>query len=108
MDGRARFKEKLSADRVLEINIGMTHPVTLTQEETDTVIEMIQAAELSPFEPGNAYGASNTGDFVQRSYEGETFVFWTIRWHRIASGTIREKVCDHKREFNKMVSYKSF
>ncbi|MCA1292210.1 hypothetical protein LBW89_04150 [Paenibacillus sp. alder61] len=72
----ARFKDKLSADRVLEINIGMTRPATLTQEETNAVIEMIQAAELSPFEPGNAYGASNTGEILFKDHTRVKLLFF--------------------------------
>lgn len=71
-----QFKEKLAAEQVLEINIGMIAPITLTQEETNAMIQMIKAAELIPFEPGNAYGANNTGEIVFRDQTSVKLVFF--------------------------------
>ncbi len=59
-----QFKEKLAAGEVQEITIGMITPVTLTLEETTAVIKMIQEAELRPFDPGDSYGANDTGSIV--------------------------------------------
>lgn len=59
-----QFKEKLEAGQVKEISIGMINPTILSEEETNTVIKMIQDAELSPFDSGNAFGASDTGEIT--------------------------------------------
>lgn len=59
-----QFKEKLEAGQVKEISIGMINPTILSEEETNTVIKMIQDAELRPFDSGNAFGASATGEIT--------------------------------------------
>lgn len=56
-----QFKEKLNSGQVQEISIGMINPIVLSEEETDRMIQMIQDAELRPFDAGNSFGASNTG-----------------------------------------------
>lgn len=59
-----QFKAKLDAGQVKEIRIGMMNPIILNEEETNTVIKMIQDAELRPFDSGNAYGASDSGEII--------------------------------------------
>ena len=56
-----QFKEKLNSGQVQEISIGMINPTVLSEEETNRMIQMIQDAELRPFDAGNSFGASNTG-----------------------------------------------
>ncbi|WP_405171168.1 DUF6199 family natural product biosynthesis protein [Paenibacillus sp. FSL H8-0280] len=56
-----QFKEKLNAGQVKEISIGMINPTILTEEEKNTVIQMIQDAELRPFDAGDAFGSNNAG-----------------------------------------------
>lgn len=56
-----QFKEKLDSGQVQEISIGMINPTVLSEEETNRMIQMIQDAELRPFDAGNSFGASNTG-----------------------------------------------
>ncbi|WP_340026522.1 DUF6199 family natural product biosynthesis protein [Paenibacillus sp. FSL K6-1096] len=56
-----RFKEKLDSGQVQEISIGLINPAVLSGEETTKMIQMIQDAELRPFDSGNSFGASNTG-----------------------------------------------
>lgn len=56
-----QFKEKLDSGQVQEISIGMINPTVLNEEETNRMIQMIQDAELRPFDAGNSFGASNTG-----------------------------------------------
>lgn len=56
-----QFKEKLDAGQVQEISIGMSNPSILSEEEKNTVIQMIQDAELRPFDAGNVIGSNNAG-----------------------------------------------
>lgn len=56
-----QFKGKLDSGQVQEISIGMINPTVLNEEETNRMIQMIQDAELRPFDAGNSFGASNTG-----------------------------------------------
>ncbi|MCW3793282.1 hypothetical protein OM416_16950 [Paenibacillus sp. LS1] len=56
-----QFKEKLDAGQVKEISIGMSNPSILSEEEKNTVIQMIQDAELRPFDAGNVIGSNNAG-----------------------------------------------
>lgn len=56
-----QFKEKLHSGEVQEISIGMINPIVLSEEETNRMIQMMQDAELRPFDAGNSFGASNTG-----------------------------------------------
>ncbi|MCP1187489.1 DUF6199 family natural product biosynthesis protein [Paenibacillus sp. 1781tsa1] len=56
-----QFNEKLDAGQVKEISIGMFNPTILSEEEKHTVIDMIQDAELRPFDTGNAFGSNNAG-----------------------------------------------
>ncbi|MEK3761229.1 DUF6199 family natural product biosynthesis protein [Paenibacillus sp. FSL P4-0338] len=70
-----QFKEKLNSGQVQEISIGMINPTVLSEEETDRMIQMIQAAELRPFDAGNSFGASNTGTI---SFKDQTRVDMVI------------------------------
>ncbi len=54
-----QFKEKLNAGQVKEISIGMIHTTILSEEEKNTVIQMIQDAELRPFDAGDIVGSNN-------------------------------------------------
>lgn len=71
-----QFKEKLDAGQVKEISIGMFNPTTLSEEDTKTVVQMIQKAELKPFESGNAFGANNTGKFTFMDGTSVELVIW--------------------------------
>lgn len=59
-----QFKEKLDAGQVKEIRIGMFNPTILSEEETNTVIQMIQNAELRPFDSSDVFGSSNAGEIT--------------------------------------------
>jgi len=61
-----QFKNKIAAGQVQEIHIGLTSPISLNEEEKTEVVNMIQQAELIPFDPGTSYGATNTGTIVFR------------------------------------------
>lgn len=86
-----QFKDKLNAGQVKEIRIGMFNPTTLSEEETNTVVQMIQHAELRPFESGNAFGASNTGEITFTDGTSVELVIWGssggIELHPAASQT---------------------
>ncbi|WP_090902749.1 DUF6199 family natural product biosynthesis protein [Paenibacillus sp. OK076] len=56
-----QFKEKLDTGQVKEISIGMINPTILSEEEKNTVIQMIQDAELRPFDAGDVVGSNNAG-----------------------------------------------
>lgn len=56
-----QFKEKLDTGQVKEISIGMINPTILSEEEKNTVIQMIKDAELRPFDAGDVVGSNNAG-----------------------------------------------
>lgn len=62
-----QFKEKLNSGQVQEISIGMINPTVLSEEETDRMIQMIQAAELRPFDAGIHSERATPGRFLLRT-----------------------------------------
>ncbi|WP_338541173.1 DUF6199 family natural product biosynthesis protein [Paenibacillus tundrae] len=98
-----QFKNKLDAEQVKEIRIGMFNPTTLSQEETNTVVQMIQNAELRPFESGNAFGASNTGEITFIDGTSVELVIWGssggIELHPNAAQTQYEIMSEELKEW---------
>ncbi|RAP74347.1 DUF6199 family natural product biosynthesis protein [Paenibacillus montanisoli] len=69
------FKEKLSAGEVQKITIGFVSPVSLTQEETYTIINILKNAELKPFDPDTSYATVEEGKIVFKDATTVELVF---------------------------------
>ncbi|ETT35161.1 DUF6199 family natural product biosynthesis protein [Paenibacillus sp. FSL H7-0942] len=58
-----KFKDAEPSDLALSAGriSGMINPTILSEEEKNTVIQMIQDAELRPFDAGDVFGSNNDG-----------------------------------------------
>ncbi|MCG7378088.1 hypothetical protein MH215_13885 [Paenibacillus sp. ACRSA] len=98
-----QFKKKLDAGQVKEISIGMFNPTTLSEEETNTVVQLIQHAELRPFDTGNAFGSSNAGKITFMDGLSVELVIWGssggIELHPDATQTKYEIMSEELKEW---------